>query len=230
VSPTDQVREQLTAAIERGDFPPGSALPSERALCEMFGVSRVSAREALAGLEAMKLIEIQHGRGAFVPANINDQYAGPFARYLRLHRMELIELLNVRGALDALAADQVAQRGPDADIDAIEDAAEAFARAAEAEPRDVAELARLDIAFHLAIANASGGTLLPNLLTELNDLLKESRSATLARHGQLTMSVRQHRAIVEALRKQDRAGARRAVDGHMSGIRKWLEQIPDDEG
>ncbi|WP_190814352.1 FadR/GntR family transcriptional regulator [Saccharopolyspora pogona] len=227
MSPTDQVREQLLAAIERGDFLPGSALPSERKLCEMFRVSRVAAREALAGLEAMKLIVIQHGRGAFVRENVNVQYAGPFAEYLRLQRTELIELLKVRGALDALAAEEVAVHGSDVDIDEIEHAAEDFARVAEAEQRNVSELARLDIAFHLSIANASGGTLLPNLLAELNDVLKESRSATLSRDGQAIKSVSEHRAIVDALRSRDGAAARHAVVGHMSGIQNWLEQLSD---
>lgn len=228
VSPTEQVREQLLAAIERGDYPPGSLLPSERVLCETFGVSRVSTREALAGLEAMKVIVVEHGRGAFVRKDINDQYAGPFAKYLQLHRTELIELLKVRGALDSLAADEVAQRPPDADMGEIEQAADEFTRAAQAEQRNVAEIAKLDIAFHLSIAHAAGGTLLPKLLGELNDVLGESRRATLSRSGQLTRSVREHRAIVNALRKRDRAAARRAVGAHMSGIQEWLKNLPTE--
>ncbi|MCG2799991.1 MAG: GntR family transcriptional regulator, partial [Cellulomonas sp.] len=62
VGPTQLVREQLLVAIESGAYAPGSALPSERVLCETFGVSRVSLREAIAGLEATGLITVQHGR------------------------------------------------------------------------------------------------------------------------------------------------------------------------
>jgi DNA-binding FadR family transcriptional regulator len=52
VSRTQQVRDQLEAAIERGDYKPGERLPSERELVELLGVSRVSVREAIRSLEA----------------------------------------------------------------------------------------------------------------------------------------------------------------------------------
>lgn len=226
VSPTQQVREQLLAAIERGELTPGAALPSERVLCDTFGVSRVSVREALAGLEAMKLIVVQHGRGAFVRESINDRYAGPFAKYLELHRDELIELLKIRGALDVLAAEEVVENASDADLDRIQRAGADFERAAIAKKRDIADIARSDVAFHMSIAEAAGGSLLPNLLMQLNNVMSESRAATLAREGQLSRSVREHKAIVSALQKRDRAAARRAVDRHMAGIRKWLAELP----
>lgn len=226
VSPTEQVREQLLAAIERGELAPGAPLPSERVLCETFGVSRVSVREALAGLEGMNLIVVQHGRGAFVRESINDRYAGPFAKYLELHRDELIELLKIRGALDILAAEEVVENASDADMDRIAHAADEFARATTTEKRDIAEVARLDVAFHMSIAKAAGSSLLPTLLTQLNNVLSESRAATLAREGQLSRSVREHNAIASALRRRDRAAARRAVDRHMGRIRNWLAELP----
>lgn len=208
-------------AIERGEFPPGAPLPSERVLCETFGVSRVSIREALAGLEAMKLIVVQHGRGAFVQESIGDQYAGPFAKYLDIHRDELIELTKVRGALDELAAEEAARQGTRTSIAAIERAGQAFEEAAES--GDIAESARLDVAFHLAIADAAGGALLPQLLHELNNLLTESRKATFSQDGQLSRSVREHQTIINALHKQDANAARRAVHKHMTRISDWLE-------
>lgn len=228
VSPTHQVREQIMAAIQRGDFPAGSPLPSERELCRDFGVSRVSVREALAGLEAMNLIVIQHGRGAFVRESVNDQYAGPFAKYLELHRDELLELLKVRGALDELAAEEVARRAEGDGIGAVERACAAFKAEAEAERPDLAEAVRLDVAFHLSIAEASKGELLPRLLTELNNVLAESREVTFSREGQLARSVTEHQAILHALQKRDPAGAREAVNKHMTGIQEWVAEFQAD--
>lgn len=100
VSPTQQVQNQLLSAINWGEYPPGSKLPSERILCEAFGVSRVSVREALAGLVATGLIEVRQGQGAFVRSRVGEKYAGPFGLYIAANRGELAELLNVRGALD----------------------------------------------------------------------------------------------------------------------------------
>ncbi len=47
-SVTDDVFEQIAAEVVRGDVPAGGALPSERRLAEVLGVSRPSVREALA--------------------------------------------------------------------------------------------------------------------------------------------------------------------------------------
>jgi DNA-binding GntR family transcriptional regulator len=57
---------QLRARIESGELGPGDALPSEAALAESYGVSRGTARHALADLEGAGLVEAVHGRGRFV--------------------------------------------------------------------------------------------------------------------------------------------------------------------
>lgn len=227
VSPTQQVRDQLLAAIQHGEYPPGAALPSERVLCETFGVSRVSVREAIAGLEAMGLINVQHGRGAFVRDSVQDQYAGPFAFYLIQHRDELLELLRVRGALDQLAAEEAATKGTEQGVAAIVTANDAFRRAIAGDSPDFAAVVEADVEFHVSIARASGGSLLPALLSELNGILEESRRMTLARVGQLDRSARQHQAILDAIKEGNAPGARRAADKHLAAITSWLRALPE---
>jgi len=55
----------LRDEISRGLFPDG-ALPNEEALCERFGVSRITVRRALSDLAALGVVERRHGRGTFV--------------------------------------------------------------------------------------------------------------------------------------------------------------------
>ena len=224
-SPTTQVRDQLIAAIESGQYPPGSMLPSERVLCEAFGVSRVSVREALAGLQSTGLIRIEHGRGAVVRESVNDAYAGPFGRYLDVHRDELAELLRVRGALDELAASEAAKHGTEPEFEKMLAAAVAFEGAVQAPRRDIERIADADIAFHQSIAELSGGELLPRLLRELNHVMTESRRITLSRPGQLDRSVTEHRAIADAIIGRDAAAARRAVHKHITNVRKLVDDI-----
>jgi GntR family transcriptional regulator len=52
--------------IARGAIPAGAPLPTEQALCEQFGVSRITVRRALADLADNGLIERKHGIGSFV--------------------------------------------------------------------------------------------------------------------------------------------------------------------
>lgn len=224
-SPTTQVRDQLLAAIEVGEYPPGSMLPSERVLCESFGVSRVSVREALAGLQSTGLIRVEHGRGAVVRESVNDAYAGPFGRYLKLHRTELVELLRVRGALDELAASEAAEHGTTPGFRRMLAAADAFEDATRSPNRDLERIANLDIAFHLSIAELGQGELLPGLLSELNQVMTESRRMTLSRPGQLERSVAEHSAIAKAVTERDPARARREVRRHLTRVRKLVDEI-----
>lgn len=69
-APTAPVFRRISAAlrnaVERGELQQGDLLPSEAALTQEYGVSRWTARQALAELEAEGLIETRHGKGRFV--------------------------------------------------------------------------------------------------------------------------------------------------------------------
>jgi DNA-binding FadR family transcriptional regulator len=228
VGPTQQVREQLLAAIERGDYRPGEFLPSERVLCDTFGVSRVSVREAIAGLEAMNLITVQHGRGALVREDAGTAIADSFGRYLGEHRDELLELLRVRQALDGLAAEDAARAATKRNVANLRKLNDQFVSTATGPDVDLVELARRDVAFHMAIASASGGTLLPRMLGELNEVLSDSRRATLSRRGQLSASAKQHQAIIDAVALGDEKGAQQAARRHMTGIITWVSTFGNE--
>lgn len=221
LGPTQQVQSQLLSAITSGHYEPGSLLPSERELCEMFGVSRVSVREALAGLAATGLIEIQQGKGVFVRPRVDDEFAGPFALYIEMHRDQLTELLQVRGALDGLAASQAALHCDDAARERIQHAFDAFRDEAQGDA-DPQALTELDVAFHRAIADAGKGTLLPQLLTELNQLLIESRHILFARPGQPERSVSDHEEILEAIIAADEVSARHRASDHVQKMWSWV--------
>src|SRR5690606_36051688 len=167
-------------------------LPSERQLCEAFGVSRVSVREALAGLEAVGMVEIQHGRGAVVQDLSEATYATSFGGFIRVYGDDLIELLDVRQALDELAAASAAKNADEDLRRQVDVAREAFKSAALDESTSVTALAKLDEAFHHAVAVASGGSLLPDLVRELNGVLQRARELTLSQEGQLGRSVSGH--------------------------------------
>jgi GntR family transcriptional regulator len=62
----DVVRRELKRLILGGEFPVGSKLPNEDRLCERFGVSRVTIREAVRGLIEDGLVVRRHGSGTYV--------------------------------------------------------------------------------------------------------------------------------------------------------------------
>ena len=60
-SVTDDVFDQIAAEVVQGDVPVGEALPSERRLAEVLGVSRPSVREALTRLAHAGLVTVRQG-------------------------------------------------------------------------------------------------------------------------------------------------------------------------
>jgi DNA-binding GntR family transcriptional regulator len=62
----DVVRSELRRAIIGGEFPPGSKLPNEEALCARFAVSRITLREAVRGLIEDGYVIRRQGAGTFV--------------------------------------------------------------------------------------------------------------------------------------------------------------------
>ena len=61
-----RLQKLLRRALESRKLPPGSPLPSERDLCEEFGLSRVTIRKAIDGLVDQGLLERRQGAGTFV--------------------------------------------------------------------------------------------------------------------------------------------------------------------
>lgn len=62
----EQVADDLHAAIKRGDYPPGSALPSQPELARKYGLNQTSINRAVQELKTKGLVRIERGRGAFV--------------------------------------------------------------------------------------------------------------------------------------------------------------------
>jgi GntR family transcriptional regulator len=61
-----QLQEIIRERIRNGEWTPGSSIPSERELCERYGISRMTARQAISGLETEGLLYREQGKGTFV--------------------------------------------------------------------------------------------------------------------------------------------------------------------
>ena len=63
-----QVEERIEQLIADEYSQPGMKLPTEMELCQALGVSRGTVREAFRYLQAKGVVELQVGKGAFVPS------------------------------------------------------------------------------------------------------------------------------------------------------------------
>src|SRR6201996_355510 len=99
---SDLIVEQIRLLMRQGQLRPGDRLPPERDLCERFGVSRVTVREALRMLESSGLVEIRVGArgGAFVTAPSSDRVGEGLTDLLSLSVITTTDITEIRMVLE----------------------------------------------------------------------------------------------------------------------------------
>ena len=210
------VAESLTEKIRSGQLQPGAQLPTEAELCAEYDVSRTVVREAVARLRSEGIVVPQQGRGMFVsdtPSPRNFSIPDEALRTLP----ETIALLELRLGVEVESAGLCAERRTDrqaGEIRAMMDDIDAR----QADPSAVQ--IHYDYDFHLAIAKGARNEFIHGFLTYLGPMivprfqlgyvvepaLKDSYYARI--HSE-------HKAIVDAIEKQDGGKARQAMRKHL---------------
>jgi len=204
---------------------PGEALPSEGKLAEALGVSRLTVREATRALEARGLLEIRQGKRPTVTAP-NGALVGDFFKIaVRRDPRAVLDLLDVRMALEVHIAALAAKRATTADAADLEMFIAAM-RAAAAEPE---AFHAADVRFHEKLAAASGNRLLLFLIEALSEPLRESRLRSFAGHqargGGVEEVIDQHVAILDAVKARNSKAAAAAMRYHLQQTERDLRAL-----
>ena len=211
---SDQVAQQLAAEIAAGRLTPGEKLPSESRLVEQFAVSRTVVREAVSRLKSLKLVDSRQGSGVFVSASPPYAPLNFDARHGE-SRTAVIQMAEVRRALEAEAAGLAAQRRSAADLRRLKQAMQALDRAVAAGGDGVEE----DLKFHQAVADAAHNPFLIGTLDYLAQFMRGAIGVTRAneaRRADFAAQVREeHAAVLRAIEARDRTQARAAASNHM---------------
>jgi len=156
--------EQIVEAIQRGDYPLGSKLPSEFELAEQMGVSRPSIREALSALQAMSIVESRPGSGNFVvrlPSSAEEDDT--------VHLIEseagCREVMEAREALEPPVAALVAMKGSTEVFSTLRGILGSMREHAARDEFDA--YLDADKAFHRALAEAAGNSLVAVAISPL---------------------------------------------------------------
>jgi GntR family transcriptional regulator, transcriptional repressor for pyruvate dehydrogenase complex len=223
-SVADAVVERLEAMIF-GGLEPGEALPSEGKLAEALGVSRLTVREATRTLEARGLLEITKGRRPTVAAPNGALVGDFFKTAVRRDPRALLDLLDVRRALEVHIAALAARRATKGDVADMEMSIAAM-RAAEHESEG---FHAADVRFHENLAAASGNRLLVFLIEALAEPLRESRLRSFAGHrargGGIDDVIQQHETILDAIKARSPKAAADAMRYHLKQTERDLRTL-----
>ena len=208
--------------IRAGRLAVGSKLPTEAALVTQFEVSRTVVREAVSRLKSLGLVDSRQGSGVYVkaagfsPLNFDAKYA--------VSKQAVIQMVEVRRALEAEVAAMAARRCTPADALQIEGLMAALDAAVQSGGDGVAE----DVRFHSAIAEVANNPFLMGTLEYLGQFLHGATRVTRAneaRREDFTRAVREEHALIyRAIACGDTAQARQAATDHMNNAIGRIEQ------
>jgi GntR family transcriptional repressor for pyruvate dehydrogenase complex len=219
----DSVSERLEDVIF-DSFEPGDTLPSEGKLAEALGVSRLTVREATRALEARGLLEITQGRRPRVAAP-NGALVGDFFKLaVRRDPRALLDLLEVRRALEVHIATLAAKRAGQGELADLEMSINAMRAADGFEAFHAA-----DLRFHENLAAASGNRLLVFLIEAFADPLRASRQRSFvghqARGGGISDVIQQHQTILDAVTARNPKAAAQAMRDHLQQTEQDLRTV-----
>lgn len=219
---SDQVAQQLAAEISAGRLAAGDKLPPEARLVEQFQVSRTVVREAVSRLKSLGLVDSRQGSGVYVSASPPYAPLNFDARH-SASREAVVQLAEVRRALEAEVAALAAQRRTAADIKRLKQSVLALDKAVKAGGDGVEE----DLAFHRAIADAAHNPFLIGTLDYLAQFMRGAIGVTRAneaRRADFAAQVREeHHAVVIAIEAGDATRARQAAARHMNNAIRRIE-------
>jgi DNA-binding GntR family transcriptional regulator len=217
VSTTDRIVTAIQRSVVTGELPIGTWL-RHGALADEFAVSRTPIREALRVLAAQGIVTIVPNRGARVNG---------------LSSREIRELGEVRGDLQALAAELAAERSNDDQLRRMNRTWDKFAKVLESgrkAPEDLGDMwAAANEEFHGVIVEAAHNRQLTMTLADLHRRIPRNLSfGGYAGHSHLLRrNLDEHLAIARAITDHDAPQARALMLAHCRGATqntaRWIE-------
>jgi GntR family transcriptional regulator, transcriptional repressor for pyruvate dehydrogenase complex len=216
-----QAAEAIKAQIIAGDLSRGDALPPERNLAAMLGISRPSVREAIRVLTAMNVVEPRHGGGTYVTSLDPRLLARPINFLLQVEPRTFLHLFEVRQVLEVSAARLAAPKVTDEVASELQALANEAAKALKRPLR----YCELDYDLHTRIIEATENPIYLSLYESISELSWEGRLRTARLPAVRRQAHKDHLAIVAALRQRDPEAAGVAMEDHLEGMRLVLDDL-----
>jgi DNA-binding FadR family transcriptional regulator len=205
----EQVAEAMRERIVSGDWPVGSRVPTEPELAALAGAGRNTVREAVQSLVHAGLLERRQGSGTYVlatselPSAMGRQFACASQR----------EVLEVRQALEIVAAQLAARRRTEAQADRLRGLLDK--RTAAVAGGDLEEMVRADVALHSEIAELAGNRVLAELYGTVLGAVVDNIRYNFQHQAQDDAA---HAELVDAIARGDANAAALEIDRYLGQV------------
>lgn len=193
---SDRVINQIKQDITAEKYKAGEKIPAEPELMKLYNVGRSTIREAIKTLAMSGVLKVQQGSGTFVNNNFQE-----LSIEQRLKRARFGDINAVRALLEKEIVRLATLNHTDENIAAIAQCLEDRKQAIQKEDRD--ECANADIAFHMAIANASLNPVLAELYYSFTLIIRDFFSAREVQGiSYFAMSHHKHEELFKAIKSR----------------------------
>jgi DNA-binding FadR family transcriptional regulator len=191
----------------------GDTLPGESYFAEKLGVSRAVMREAFGALAALKQLDVANGRRARVGALDGSVLADSLEHAISTAQIGMAEVWDVRRTIEMRTAALAAANASSDQIARIVALADAMSHDDQPHDHTIDE----DIAFHLAIAEASGNALFFKIVASFVPLMRvavplawQTRKSAAEKHDILD----RHRRLAQAIANRNAVEAQQWMGSH----------------
>lgn len=189
--------DTIRTAIIKGDLKPGQRL-MEVQLAQELGVSRTPVRESIRKLELEGLVKMVARKGAYVtPLTIED----------------LADMMEIRRALEGLAAELAAKNATEEDIRILKELNEEFIRGLLEDNAD--QIIDSDIRFHDHLYKCSGNEKLWHMTAQLREQMQRVRVEYVHKVEDKKPLIGQHEAIIDFIERRDPIAASQTAAEHI---------------
>jgi len=217
-----QVVEAMSDFIERANLKKGDRLPTERELMAALGVGRSTVREVIGRFQALGIVESRQGSGTYLLQPIGSKTVSmPLLVQAANLRDALLQTLEVRRGLEIEASMVAAQRRTPEDIAIIEARLNEMERVHLSKGTSGSE----DLAFHLAIYDATHNPLFRQLLEQMREAFERFWDKPFDRPDFARRSFPFHRLLFNAIVARDPAAARRETVEILSVVEEDIKEM-----
>lgn len=220
-----EIFRKIEQAIFDRQLEPGQKLPTEKELCEMFGVSRTAVREAVQMLSAKGLVNIRKGSGIYVNDFASIDASQNLGLYLRLNfdKDYALHLVHVRQMLEPQIVRIAALNHSKDDLALLTKNLEEFKDNSISSSRH----AQLDLEFHLAIAESCRNPIIHVIVDPLFSLMPRVKELIVGkiRHNDINQAYEHHQRILDRIRARDADGAEQAMIKHLNAAEQDTLQL-----
>ena len=216
----EKIVNRLLTLIKEKHLKPGDRLPPERELAKMMKVGRPSLREALRALQMMNIIAKRQGSGNYITSLEPERLVEHLDIAFALDDSTYSDLFQARRIMESAIAGMAAQAITDEELGRMEESLE-HAAAVVGDPGAFLEA---DMELHELILKAARNRILSVFMRIINKLGMLSRRRTGENPDVRRQTVRDHRLIVEALRRRDSRKAQEAMTAHLTNVERMMKK------